>query len=145
MSIKGIVNTIETVSMSHALVQSFYAGFAWDSSVQNISYPSVFVETIASTIEDKEISHKFNIIISDRLMKGLNNEISSISDMLEIGLDIRTKLKDALANDFNNAAIQDTLSYIPFTAGSNDDTAGVMLDITIVEVDLKDRCNFPLK
>lgn len=140
MSLISIVNQIKEAANSHAIIQSVAAGFAWDISAANVVYPQVFIEINPSPIYDKTITHKISLVISDRLQLGLENEIEAISNMIEIGLDLRQRLIDSGTNNQFNLT-----TYTPFTEGSTDLTAGVIMDFDVVEIDSKDRCNFPLK
>ena len=142
MSLIAIVNKIKAACDEHALVQECVAGYVWDQSVGTKRYPLVYIDLNPSSIVDKAITHRMSLYIADRIPQGFQNgaEVESSSNMLEIWLDLKTRLIDN-----GGLTILSSQTFTPFTEDGDDLVAGVIVDVDIQEIDLKDRCNFPTK
>ena len=141
MSLIAIVNKIKKACDEHALVQECIAGYAWDRTIGTKKYPLVYIDINPGSILDKSVNHRLSLYIADRIPLDFQNgaEIESSSNMLEIFFDLRMRLRDDEVN------ILESITFTPFTEDENDLLAGVIVDIDIQEIDLKDRCNFPTK
>ena len=57
----------------------------------------------------------------------------------------KTRLIDQGLEDNKRFTIMPSMTYTPFTEDGDDLVAGVIIDVDVLEIDTKDRCNFPIK
>lgn len=143
-TLNQIHDILKTIAENHAIIKGFGFGADYDMAVStDTEYPLMYVEVQPSTYDDKNIIIPFNIVFADRVDKGQNNETDVLSDMLNVGLDVRAWLHSP--DSYSFFAVEKTGSLTPFRDATDDEVAGWVFEISLRLTDLKDRCNLPIE
>lgn len=142
MTLNELVNLFKQLAIDHKQINSFGFGVNSELDISNKVYPQMYVEIEPIALNGKDVTIPFSFIFSDRVTKDLRNETDVISDMMSVSLDIRALLMSPTY--FDSFAVDISGTITPFRDSTDDETAGVILDLGIKITDLKDRCQVPL-
>lgn len=142
-TLNQIKKVLEEIAESHGVINDFGFGADYDRGLSTTTkYPLMYAEVQASSFDDKMLLMPFNIVLSDRVDKGANNETDVLSDMLTVAMDVRAMLNSP--DNYNSFKVGTSGVLTPFRDSTDDETAGWVLEVTFELIDLKDRCNVPI-
>jgi hypothetical protein len=143
MTLKEIIKELETVCLNHAQIESFYFGNDYNIDVSNRKYVLAYSEIGSATINNNSVILPIDLVILDRVDKGLNNELDVLSNTLSILLDIRALVSSNIYSD--KFKIIQNSNMEPVTDYTDDETAGWKWSLELELFDYKDRCQVPIK
>lgn len=149
-TLNQLIEVIQDLKEAHGQLSSgtFYFGDEWEyEQTTQYTFPFTGLRLIGSGIDGNLHTTNFNIFFADRVKQGELNETEVLSDMGLIALDIYSQLKLELEdNDPTTTApatLQLTSQITPFTEGFLSATAGVEMNIAIVQFYDRQTCDIP--
>lgn len=146
MTFNQVVLRIKTLALAHAQLRNFYYGnvsdFLTDRTTQ---YASCFLQDTPGSISpgSKVTTLNFKIFLLDLVNVSEDskaNELDVQSDMLSVAEDLLSQFDDSVYTDWRIGSS----SPIVFVRDEQPDvTAGVVVDITIDKLFVKDTCAIP--
>lgn len=97
---KNIVDDFNSIATNHYLINSFHNGFLDEVDIDKMntnSFPLLYVEPTANTIDSGVLTYSFNIYILDILKEDLSNREEVWSNTLQIIQDIVAEVKQNLS------------------------------------------------
>jgi len=142
MTLRTLIETLKNLQESHSMINTFGEGDIYDyvDNGGEIKYPVMWTIVKPSNYSTSSMKYSLAIVFADLLLEDKSNRLTIQSDQILVALDIVSKLK--LNNDypFN---VSDGIQIDFFQERFDDFTAGVTIDIEIVDAQPLDACVFP--
>ena len=127
-TLNQIRDLFEALASNHQIINGFGFGADYDIVLSTDTlYPHMYVEVQPASFEERVVLIPFNIVFSDRVDKGINNETDVLSDMLNVALDVRAMLYDS--SNFPYFSVVETGTLTPFRDATDDEVAGWIMEI----------------
>ena len=143
MTLRNLIQTLENLQESHSMINTFGDGDIYDfvDNGGEIKYPVMWVIAKPSTYINGTMKYRMAIVFADLLLEDKSNRLTIQSDQLLVALDVLSKLKLDPTYPFN---LSDNVSVEYFQERFDDFTAGVTIDLEIIDAQPLNVCVFPL-
>lgn len=142
MTLSNLISKLKAIQVSHPMIRTFGEGDIYDfvDNGGEIEYPVMWTVVKPSTYVGTTLKYRLVILFADLLTEDKSNRLQIQSDQLLVALDVMSKLK--LDNNYSfNTNQQANIDF--FQERFDDFTAGVSIDIEIVDPQPLDLCQFP--
>jgi hypothetical protein len=142
MTLSNLINKLKAISLSHPMLKTFGEGDIYDyvDNGGEIEYPVMWVVVKPSNYNNTTMRYRLLILFADLLAEDKSNRLQLQSDQHQVALDVVSKLKLDTQYNFN---ISTNVNVEFFQERFDDFTAGVSVDIEIVDPQPLDLCQFP--
>lgn len=129
MITKNIIQKyFEDFANNHYQIKYYGYGDLWEiSASEAVEYPLLWVQPIPCSIDGKDISYNYNILVADRLQDGQSNKIEVESDTFQICLDVLASF-----NYLDDIDLSQTSTITPFIDRFKDDVCGNLMTLNLV-------------
>jgi len=143
-SLNQILNAVQSVSESHAQINSFGFGTIDDLAASTqVHYPTLWCDCSGASIEGKTLSISLDIYILDVQKDDMINEQDTVSDTLQIIEDVYAALSDPTYRD--NWTIPYALQLSICREAYTDKVNGWKGAFIFEMEQTRDRCQIPSK
>lgn len=142
MTLSNLISKLKAIQVSHPMIRTFGEGDIYDyvDNGGEIEYPVMWTVVKPSTYSGSAVRYRLVLLFADLLTEDKSNRLQIQSDQLLVALDVLSKLK--LDNDYSfNTSQQSNIDF--FQERFDDFTAGVSIDIEIVDPQPLNLCQFP--
>ena len=142
MTLSNLISKLKAIQVSHPMIRTFGEGDIYDfvDNGGEIEYPVMWTVVKPSTYVGTTLKYRLVILFADLLTEDKSNRLQIQSDQLLVALDVMSKLK--LDNNYSfNTNQQANIDF--FQERFDDFTAGVSIDIEIVDPQPLNLCQFP--
>jgi hypothetical protein len=142
MTLSNLISKLKAIQVSHPMIRTFGEGDIYDyvDNGGEIEYPVMWTVVKPSTYSGNAVRYRLVLLFADLLTEDKSNRLQIQSDQLLVALDVMSKLK--LDNDYSfNTNQQANIDF--FQERFDDFTAGVSIDIEIVDPQPLNLCQFP--
>lgn len=150
LTLNQILKKIQTLKEAHGQLNNgtFYFGDEWEyEQTAQYTFPFTGVRLLGSSIDGNLHTTNLNLFFADRVKSGELNETEVLSDCGIYALDIYSQLKLNLeSNDPTTtppATLQLSSQITPFTEGFLSATAGMEMNISIIQFYDRQTCDIP--
>jgi hypothetical protein len=142
MTLSNLISKLKAISLSHPMLKTFGEGDIYDyvDNGGEIEYPVMWVVVKPSNYANTTMRYRLLILFADLLAEDKSNRLQLQSDQHQVALDVVSKLKLDTQYNFN---ISTNVNVEFFQERFDDFTAGVSVDIEIVDPQPLDLCQFP--
>lgn len=149
-TLNQLIKKIQTLKEAHGQLNNgtFYFGDEWEyEQTTQYTFPFTGVRLLGSSIDGNLHTTNLNLFFADRVKSGELNETEVLSDCGIYALDIYSQLKLNLeSNDPTTtppATLQLSSQITPFTEGFLSATAGMEMNISIIQFYDRQTCDIP--
>ena len=137
MNYKQLIDEVESISLSHNLVNSFVEGDnIYDLNSSDNLYPVIYLTSKPHQLSQPTSKYNFYIYYVDRLIENKSNRIFVQSAGIKAINDIILKVKELTSTD-----IEYPIALTPFTEKFSDECAGIYGEIVIETFNDNTECN----
>ena len=142
MTLVDLVKKLKAIQEAHPMIRTFGEGDIYDyvDNGGEIEYPVMWVVVKPSNYANTTMRYRLLILFADLLAEDKSNRLQLQSDQHQVALDVVSKLKLDTQYNFN---ISTNVNVEFFQERFDDFTAGVSVDIEIVDPQPLDLCQFP--
>jgi hypothetical protein len=142
MTLSNLISKLKAIQVSHTMIRTFGEGDIYDyvDNGGEIEYPVMWTVVKPSTFSAGVMRYRLVLLFADLLTEDKSNNLQIQSDQLLVALDVLSKLK--LDNTYSfNTNQQANIDF--FEERFDDFTAGVSIDIEIIDPQPLNLCQFP--
>lgn len=145
MTLNQVITRIKTIALAHKQVRNFQAGLVTDFLTDHTTkYPSVFLQDnggIISTKGQSTLNYRVYFVdVVDVSENTKQNEQDVQSDMFSVAEDIIAEMSSGNYTDWIVSA-ENNVQFV--VEESDDQYAGVIVDISIRKMFKQNRCEIP--
>jgi hypothetical protein len=142
MTLSNLIGKLKQIQANHPMLNTFGEGNIYDyvDNGGEIVYPVMWVITKPSTLVKTSLRYNISMLFGDLLLEDKSNRLQVQSDMMQIALDVVSKLNFDNEYNFN---IDTNVNIDFFQERFDDFTAGAICDITIIDPSPLDLCQIP--
>jgi hypothetical protein len=153
LTYEKIIKESKDFATNHVQISSFDNGDLWEviesNTLQNYSYPLLFMNDGQSTLNQGVLTFAFNILAVDQVLNGEVNENFVKSSMHQLCLDYLAYFKHTYMYDVEGTKltfrIEPTASLVSFTERFNDTLTGWNMSVIFRIPFDASKCNIPLR
>lgn len=145
MTLNQVVKRIQTLALDHKQIKNFYRGEVTDFLIdKKTRYASCFLQDSTGNIDpaQKGTVLNFRLFLLDLVHvseDAKDNELDVLSDMLSIAEDLVAEMDDSVYQEWKIGSCP-----VTFVKEHLDDmVAGVVIDLSITKLYIKDTCAVP--
>ena len=142
------ITLFESFKNQHRQIRSFGFGDPWEQQETNkesgdLDYPLMFVVLDGSNVSGNELTNSYTIGFFDKVQKGEDNELETLSDCQLLALDFVSWIdnRDNLWDD-HNIEVENQLQ--DYTEHTSDWIAGWTVTVRIKQAFTRNSCDIPL-
>lgn len=142
------ITLFESFKNQHGQIRSFGFGDPWEQQETNkdsgdLDYPLMFVVLDGSNVSGNELTNSYTIGFFDKVQKGEENELETLSDCQLLALDFVSWIdnRDNLWDD-HNIEVENQLQ--DYTEHTSDWIAGWTVTVRIKQAFTRNSCDIPL-
>lgn len=142
MTLSNLVSKLKAIQLSHPMIRTFGEGDIYDyvDNGGEIEYPVLWVVVKPSQYRNTTMNYTLAIVFADLLAEDKSNRLQVQSDQLLVALDVVAKLKNDMSYSFN---VNQNIAVEFFQERFDDFTAGVTINVEIIDPEPLDLCQFP--
>jgi hypothetical protein len=147
----NIISVFEDIASRHYQIKTFKVGDQWEEDANTVEYPMLVVNPTSAYMQRAgddmgyatfEIS--MNVLISDQVYKGEENENDVVSDTLQMIQDIIVEFNKHPYYTNSRFDVVGDLNFIPFTERNDDEVSGWEVGMTLRTPNIRNFCGIPV-
>jgi len=145
-----IVDTLQTITDEHLMLQHFHAGPLEEVDIEQLgqrNYPFLHCDITGANIDNGVISYDLDLAVADMIQEDLTDRNQVYSDTLQILHDVLNQFIQSLANTNttvdNDYKAELPISCSPFTVRFDNHLTGWSATLTLEVSNKNDLCISP--
>lgn len=153
ITFKGLVRDLKKIYQHHEQINDFGFGYSEDITIKHdkegaVQYPYMFIVPSPTTVDERQISYQFELIIMDRVINYTDeNLVDILSDTNQIIQDVIAQFKygyGAADGDYATTYdLQTPVDLRPFSDKYDDYVTGWLCTLNVTLPQTLDRCIAP--
>jgi len=145
----NIISVFEDIANRHYQIKTFKVGDQWEEDANTVSYPMLVVNPTSADMARGENGYAtfeitMNVLVSDQVYKGEENENEVVSDTLQMIQDIIVEFNQHPYYTNSRFDIVGDLTFEPFTERNDDEVTGWQVGMTLRTPNIRKFCGIPV-
>ena len=147
----NIISVFEDIANRHYQIKTFKVGDQWEEDANTVQYPMLVVNPTSANMARSANDMGYatfeitmNVLVSDQVYKGEENENDVISDTLQMIQDIIVEFNQHPYYTNSRFDIIGDLDFEPFTERNDDEVSGWEVGMTLRTPNIRKFCGIPV-
>lgn len=145
----NIISVFQDISERHYQINTFFVGDSWEEDAGTVVYPLLAINPTGANMNKGDNGYAtfeitMNVVLSDLVYKGKENENEIISDTLQIIQDIIVEFNQHPYYTNSRFDISNDLSFTPFTERNDDEVSGWQVEMVLRTPNIREFCGIPV-
>jgi len=149
LTYNNIISVFEDIAERHYQINTFFVGDSWEEDASTVVYPLLAVNPTGANMNKGENGYAvfeitMNVLLSDLVFKGEENENDVISDTLQIIQDIIVEFNQHPYYTNSRFDVVNDLNFTPFTERNDDEVSGWQVEMVLRTPNIRSFCGIPV-